>query len=84
MGKIQKNKGAVKLHIGLNHDGYLPELVSISDGKTADITAGRHINFLKGSIVVFDRGYNDYKWFNSLTSNGIIFVTRLKKKQSMK
>ena len=78
--KFRKNKGAVKLHIGLNHDGYLPEFISISDGKTADVTAGRHINFPKGSIVVFDRGYNDYKWFNSLTSNGIIFVTRLKKK----
>jgi len=77
--KFRKNKGAVKLHVGLNHSGYLPEFITITDGKVADVTAGRCINFPKGSIVVCDRGYNDYVWFNSLTSNGIIFVTRIKK-----
>ncbi len=77
--KFRKNKGAVKLHIGLNHSGYLPEFITITDGKVADVTAGRCIKFPKGSIVVCDRGYNDYAWFNSLTGNGIIFVTRLKK-----
>lgn len=77
--KFRKNKGAVKLHIGLNHSGYLPEFITITDGKVADVTAGRCINFPKGSIVVCDRGYNDYVWFNLLTGNGIIFVTRLKK-----
>jgi len=77
--KFRKNKGAVKLHVGLNHSGYLPEFITITDGKVADVTAGRYINFPKGSIVVCDRGYNDYVWFNSLTNNGIIFVTRIKK-----
>jgi len=77
--KFRKNKGAVKLHVGLNHSGYLPEFITITDGKVADVTAGRCINFPKGSIVVCDRGYNDYVWFNSLTNNGIIFVTRIKK-----
>jgi putative transposase len=77
--KFRKNKGAVKLHVGLNHSGYLPEFINITDGKAADVTVGRCINFAKGSIVVCDRGYNDYVWFNSLTGKGIIFVTRLKR-----
>lgn len=77
--EFRKKKGAVKLHVGLNHDGYLPEFITITDGKVADVTAGRCINFPKGSIIVYDRGYNDYTWFNLLTNNGIIFVTRLKK-----
>jgi putative transposase len=77
--KFRKNKGAVKLHVGLNHSGYLPEFIVKTDGKVADITAGRCINFPKGSIVVCDRGYNDYAWFNLLTGNGIIFVTQLKR-----
>jgi len=77
--KFRKNKGAIKLHVGLNHSGYLPEFVTVTDGKVADVTAGRCINFPKHSIVVCDRGYNDYAWFNLLTGNGIIFVTRLKK-----
>ncbi len=25
-----------------------------------------------------DKGYNDYRWYNQLTNNGIFFVTRLK------
>lgn len=76
--KFRKNKGAIKLHVGLDHSGYLPEFIAITDGKTADITAGRCINFPKHSIVVCDRGYNDYQWFNSLTMKGVLFVTRIK------
>lgn len=76
--KFRKTKGAIKLHVGLNHSGYLPEFISVTDGKTADVTAGRLINFPKNSIVVCDRGYNDYEWFNSLTNKEINFVTRLK------
>jgi len=68
---FRTTKGAVKLHVGLNHSGYLPEFIRITDGKTADVTAGRCIDFPKHSIVVCDRGYNDYTWFNSLTQNKI-------------
>ena len=32
----------------------------------------------RNSIVVFDRGYNDYGWFNALNNKGIWFVTQLK------
>jgi putative transposase len=76
--RFRKNKGAVKLHVGLNHTGYLPEFIAITDGKTADVTAGRCIDFPKHSIVVCDRGYNDYDWFNSLTMKEVFFVTRIK------
>jgi len=34
----------------------------------------------KGSIVVMDRGYIDYKLFSRWTKEGIRFVTRLKEK----
>lgn len=76
---FRTTKGAIKLHVGLNHDGYLPEFVSITDGKCADVSAGRKVNFPKGSIVVMDKGYNDYQWYKQLNDKGIIFVTRLKK-----
>jgi hypothetical protein len=69
----------VKLHVGLNHRGYLPEFVTITDGKKSDITVGRTLKFFKGSIVAIDKGYNDYAWYKSLTENGIYFVTRLKR-----
>jgi len=40
--------------------------------------AGREVNFPKGSIVAADRGYTDYKWYQTLTGKGIYFVVRLK------
>lgn len=75
----QQSKGAIKLHVGLDHGGMLPEFVAISDGKTHDITAGRALRLPKGSMVVFDKGYIDYQWFNSLNEQGISFVTRQKR-----
>jgi len=75
---FRSTKGAIKLHVGLNHNGFIPEFVTITEGKTSDITAGRTLNFPKGSIIAIDRGYNDYAWFNQLTNKGIFFVTRLK------
>ena len=75
---FRSTKGAIKLHVGLNHDGYLPEFVTITEGKTSDVEMVRTLTFPSGSIVVVDRGYNDYDWYNQLTEKGIFFVTRLK------
>ena len=77
--KFRTTKGAVKLHVGLNHDGLLPAFMTITDAKTHDITAARSLQLPKGSIVVMDRGYNDYTWYNRLNSQGVFFVTRLRK-----
>jgi putative transposase len=75
---FRKTKGAVKLHVGLNHNGYLPEFVTVTEGKSGDVTVGRTLEFPKGSMVAIDRGYNDYAWYKQLTEKGIFFVTRLK------
>ncbi|MBL37131.1 MAG: IS4 family transposase [Xanthomonadales bacterium] len=75
----QQSKGAIKLHVGLDHAGMLPEFVAITDGKTHDITAGRALQLQKGSMVVFDKAYIDYQWFNSLNERDISFVTRQKR-----
>lgn len=75
---FRTTKGAIKLHVGLNHDGYLPEFVTITEGKDHDVTVGRTLAFPKGSIVAIDKGYNDYGWYKQLTDKGIFFVTRLK------
>ncbi len=75
---FRATKGAIKLHVGLNHAGHIPEFVTITEGKKHDITVGRMFDFPKGSIVAIDKGYNDYAWYNQLTNKGIFFVTRLK------
>jgi hypothetical protein len=80
--KFRSTKGAVKRHVGLNHNGYLPEFVTITDGKNADITVRRTLSLPKGSIVTINKGYNDYSWYNQLTDRGIFIVTRLKSNAS--
>lgn len=75
---FRTTKGAIKLHVGLNHDGYLPEFVTLTEAKDHDVTVGRLLEFPKGSIVAIDKGYNDYEWYKQLTDKGIFFVTRLK------
>jgi len=74
----KRAKGAVKLHMVLDHDGYLPSYAVLTEGKTADITAARQMSFAPGTLLVFDRGYTDYVWWLSLTRQKVHFVTRLK------
>ena len=76
--KFRRTKGAVKLHLLLDHDGYLPSYAVITDGKKSDITVARTIKFAPGTVLAIDRGYNDYDWFGELTREGVIFVTRMK------
>jgi len=75
---FRTTKGAIKLHVGMNHSGYLPEFVTVTEGKAHDMTVGRTLTFPKGSIVAIDKAYNDYAWYKQLTDKGIFFVTRLK------
>jgi hypothetical protein len=77
--EFRSTKAAIKLHMGLDHDGLIPAFLTITDGKSHDITAARNLNLPKQSILVMDRGYNDYSWFNHLNSRQVFFVTRLKK-----
>jgi hypothetical protein len=77
--KFKRAKGAVKVHLLLDHEGYLPCFAHITDGKSSDIAVARGLKFQAGTIVVMDRGYVDYGWWEQLTKQGVYFVTRLKK-----
>jgi putative transposase len=77
--KFRTTKGAIKLHAVVDHDGYLPAFVSITDGKVHEVNVGKQLSLPKGSIIVFDRGYTDYSFYNALNSKGIWFVTRQKR-----
>jgi len=76
--KFRRTKGAIKLHMLLDHDGYLPSYAYISNGKKHDVTIARRVALTPGSFVAMDRGYNDYLLFAHWTAIGIYFVTRLK------
>jgi hypothetical protein len=76
--KYQQGKGAAKLHLVLDHDGYLPRFAVLTEGKASEIKIAREFNFSPGTIVVFDRGYVDYQWYQRLTEDGVFFVTRMR------
>jgi DDE family transposase/uncharacterized protein DUF4372 len=78
--RFRHTKGAVKLHLLLDHDGYLPAFAVITDGRTHEIQVARQMQFEPATLLVFDRGYTDYQWFAELTAKGVWFVTRLKDK----
>ncbi len=76
--KFRRTKGAVKLHLLLDHDGHLPSYAVITDGKKSDIRVAWGMKFAAGAVLVVDRGYNDYDWFAELTDQEVFFVTRMK------
>ena len=76
--RFRKTKAAIKLHTVLQIDGLLPTFIHITDGKTHDAKAARMLKLPEGSLVAFDRGYNDFNLFKSFTDNNIRFIARRK------
>jgi hypothetical protein len=71
--QFRTTKGAVKLHLLLDHDGYLPCYAVITEGKVHEIQIARKLKLQRGTMLVFDRGYTDYGWFQRLTEDGGAF-----------
>jgi hypothetical protein len=76
--KFRRTKGAIKLHLLLDHDGYLPSFAVVTEGKKSELKVARTLPFEPGTILAIDRGYIDYEWFAKLTREGVYFVTRMK------
>jgi Domain of unknown function (DUF4372)/Transposase DDE domain len=76
--KFRQTKGAIKLHLLLDHDGYLPSFAIITEGNVSDVKVARQFHFDPGTIVVDDRAYNDYVLFGRWTAQGVYVVTRMK------
>jgi hypothetical protein len=80
--KFRTEKGAIKMHTQFNIRSQIPSFITVTDGKQADITEARDTVDLtklpKHSILTFDRGYNDYRFFYDIHAGGHTFVTRIK------
>jgi len=75
---FRRAKGGIKVHVLLDHDDYMPAYVVLTEAKRHDVKVARQLRLPPGSIVVEDRGYNDYRLFGEWTEQGVFFVTRLK------
>jgi len=79
----RKKKGAFKLHTLLDHSGYLPSFMVLTDGKTHDVTVVKNESFgfptlSPDSILLIDRAYIDYNWLYSLAQQKLFFVMKVK------
>jgi len=75
---FRRAKGGVKVHVLLDHDDYMPAYVLITEARKHDRVGARFLDLNPGSIVAFDRAYNDYRLFGNWTERGVFFVTRMK------
>jgi transposase len=73
-----RKKSAFKLHLGLDHDGLIPCFARITEGRISENEQAKLFDVPKGSVLVFDKGYNSYRWHKSLTDKGIFWVTRIR------
>ncbi len=74
--KFQRTKGAIKLHLQLDHQGCLPCWALVTDGDTNDVRVAQKLEFAPGTIVAMDRGYLDYALYERWNRAGVYFVTR--------
>lgn len=72
-------KGALKLHLLLDHEGYLPVFACVGEGRENELKVAWALALPAGAIVVMDRGYVDYRLFKQWTAQGVFFVTREKR-----
>src|SRR3990167_707873 len=77
--KFRTTKGAVKLHVKLNHSGYLPTFMVVTPGKVHETKIAPSIPLDGGDVAIFYKGYADFLWYKSLDDKGVIFVTRIKR-----
>ena len=66
----------MKLHLVLDHDGYLLQYAVLSDGKEANINAAKKMSFAARTMLIFDRGYADYDWWLWLEQQKVFWIGR--------
>ena len=71
---FRRTKGAVKRHVTLDHDGYLPMFLVITDGKYHEGPMARQQTFAAGTILVFDEGYTDSALHNHIWTGPIALL----------
>jgi len=76
--KYRRTKGAIKLHLLLDHDGYLPSFAVVTEGKTSEIKVARTLRFEPGTILAIDAATTTTSGFGKLTQEEVYFVTRMK------
>jgi IS4 transposase len=76
--RFRSTKAAIKLHTLLDLRGPIPTMISISEGKQADVRVLDELIPEPGAFYVLDRGYLDFQRLYRFVLAGAFFVTRAK------
>jgi hypothetical protein len=79
-----KRKGGIKVHTLMRADEDVPQLIRYTARAAGDVPFLKAIKLPPGSILVFDRAYNNYSEWNRLNDEKITWVTRLRKDTSFR
>ena len=74
-----KKKGGIKVHAMIDALADVPTLIKFSSAATHDHTFLKDLKLEQGSIVVFDKGYNDYTQYAQWNNEGVSYITRQKR-----
>jgi hypothetical protein len=80
--KTQRIEG-IKLHLLYDLSNKLPIYFEFSGARCNDIEVGKKMEIQSGCTYVFDKGYMDFNWWNSIDEKGAFFVTRLKRNNAI-
>jgi hypothetical protein len=83
VGLNGKRKGGIKVHTLMKSNQDVPCMVRFSASAKPDSIFLKEVDLPKGSIVIFDRGYNQYATFNRFTEQGVRWVTRLRQSAAL-
>lgn len=72
-----KRKGGLKVQAQMPLSGFVPDLITITEGSCNDKNFLGQLNPSPGTIYVFDKGYVNFSVFDQWTRQGVYFVTRL-------
>jgi len=75
---FRRGKAGVKIHTVYDPNAKVPTFFSITTASKHDKRAAEKMPLLDGATYVFDRAYNDYSWYYSMTLRDIRFVGRMK------
>lgn len=75
-----RRKGGIKVHTLIRSDQDVPCMVRYSAATSSDVQFLKQVNLPAGSVIVFDKGYADYKTYNRFADERISWITRLRRK----
>jgi hypothetical protein len=79
-----RRKGGMKVHMLIDAVQSVGRFIKLTAARVHDHVFLKSLELVPGSIIIFDRGYNDYHQFAAWTEQQVYFITRLKRKSAYK